>query len=112
MVGVQGLGPLKRFEFQRFVYRGRFEIDDFVEKRTVRPEEEIRARLSNHGYTLLEPRHLQAALTGIGDNKGVHLGLVPIRNRDHYERFRRAFSNLLRLSHLSQEEMKRFLFEI
>lgn len=112
VVGVQGLGPLKRYEFQRFAYRGRFELDDFIENRTLRPEEEIKARLSNRDYTLLEPRHLQAALTGIGDNKGVHLGLVPIRNRDHYERFRRAFSNLLRLSHLSQDEMKRFLFEI
>ncbi len=112
VVGVQGLGPLKRYEFQRFAYRGRFEIDDFIENRRLRPEEEIRARLSGRDYTLLEPRHLQAALTGIGDNKGVHLGLVPIRNRDHYERFRRAFSNLLRLSHLSQDELKRFLFEI
>lgn len=113
VVGVQGLGPLKQYGFQRFSYRGNFDPEDFIDKNRVpRGEEEIRSRLADRNFTLLEPRHLQAALTGIGDGRGVYLGLIPIKNRDQYERFRRVFCNLLRLAHLSQEELKRFLFEI
>jgi len=40
------------------------------------------------------------------------LGLVPLRHRDHYDRFRAVFKNLLRLAHLRQEELKDFLIEI
>ena len=113
VVGVQGLGPLKQYGFQRFTYRGNFDPADYIdEERIPRSEEALRSRLADRDYRLLEPRHLQAALTGIGDGRGVHLGLVPIRNRDQYGRFRRVFCNLLRLAHLSQEELKRFLFDI
>ncbi|MGB3221862.1 MAG: hypothetical protein WBB23_03595 [Desulforhopalus sp.] len=37
---------------------------------------------------------------------------MPIRQRDHYERFRAGFGNLLRLAHLRQDELKQFLLEI
>lgn len=113
VLGVQGLGPLRQFEFRRFAYRGQFELDDFVDdQRKIRPSDEISARLASKEYRILEPKHLRAALTGIGDGQGVHLGLVPIRNQDQYERFRTVFRNLLRLAHLRQDELKRFLFDI
>ena len=113
VLGVRGLGPLKGFDFERFAFQGRFEKQDFIgpERRILEPDK-IRANLSIKGYTKLEPRHLRAALTGIGDSKGVHLGLVPIRNRDHYSRFRTVFRNLLRLSHLRQDELKALVLDI
>jgi predicted nucleic acid-binding Zn-ribbon protein len=113
VVGVQGRGPMHSYEFQRFAYQGQYDLADFIdEERRVRPHEEIRARLSSREFRLLEPRHLQAALTGLGENRGVNLGLVPIRQRDHYPRFRTAFGNLLRLAHLRQDELKQFLLDI
>lgn len=113
VVGVQGLGPIRAYEFQRFAYQGQYDPDDFLdEERRVRDPEEVRTRLAARDFRLLEPRHLRAALTGIGDNRGVNLGLVPIRQRDHYERFRAVFGNLLRLAHLRQDELKQFLLEI
>ena len=113
MVGVQGLGPLKRYEFRRFSYQGRFDIADFLdESGKLRQEDEIRGLLAHRDYRKLEPNQLKAALTGSGENNGVHLGLVPTRDSDAYRRFRRVFSNLLRLAHLSQEDLKRFLYEI
>ncbi len=113
VIGVQGLGPIRGYEFQRFAYQGQYDPDDFLdEERRVRNPEEVRARLAARDFRLLEPRHLRAALTGIGDNRGVNLGLVPIRQRDHYERFRAVFGNLLRLAHLRQDELKQFLLEI
>lgn len=113
MVGVQGLGPIRSYEFQRFAYQGQYDPTDFLDhQRRIRPREEVQHKLAAKNFRLLEPRQLRAALTGIGDNKGVNLALVPIRQRDHYERFRAVFGNLLRLAHLRQDELKQFLLEI
>ena len=113
VVGVQGLGPIRSYEFQRFSYQGKYDFADYLDDaRCVRPPDEIRSRLAARDFRLLEPRHLRAALTGLGENRGVNLGLVPIRQRDHYERFRAVFGNLLRLAHLRQNELKEFLLEI
>ncbi|MDK9706397.1 MAG: hypothetical protein OEL83_05045 [Desulforhopalus sp.] len=113
VVGVQGLGPIRSYEFQRFAYQGQYDQDDYLdEDRRIRTSEEVRLRLAAKDFHLLEPRQLRASLTGIGDNRGVNLGLVPIRQRDHYERFRAVFGNLLRLAHLRQDELKQFLLEI
>jgi hypothetical protein len=113
VVGVQGLGPIRSYEFQRFAYQGQYDPADFLDReRRIRPREEVQHKLAVKDFRLLEPRQLRAALTGIGDNRGVNLGLVPIRQRDHYERFRAVFGNLLRLAHLRQEELKLFLLEI
>lgn len=113
VVGVQGLGPLKRYDFKRFSYQGKFDLIDFLaDSGKLRQEDEIRGLLAGRDYRKLEPNQLRAALTGSGDNNGVHLGLVPTRDSDAYRRFRKVFSNLLRLAHLSQEDLKRFLYEI
>jgi hypothetical protein len=113
VVGVQGLGPIRSYEFQRFAYQGQYDPADFLDsERRIRPREEVQHKLAVKDFRLLEPRQLRAALTGIGDNRGVNLGLVPIRQRDHYERFRAVFGNLLRLAHLRQDELKQFLLEI
>lgn len=113
VVGVQGLGPLKRYEFRRFSYQGKFDVAHFMdESGKLRHEDEIRGLLADRDYRKLEPNQLKAALTGSGENNGVHLGLVPTRDSDAYRRFRKVFSNLLRLAHLSQEDLKRFLYEI
>lgn len=113
VVGVQGLGPLKRYEFRRFSYQGKFDIADFLdESDKMRREDDIRGLLAGRDYRKLEPNQLKAALTGSGENNGVHLGLVPTRDSDAYRRFRRVFSNLLRLAHLSQEDLKCFLYDI
>jgi len=113
VVGVQGLGPIRGYEFQRFTYQGKYDPADYLDAgRCIRPSDEIRSHLAARDFCLLEPRHLRAALTGLGENRGVNLGLVPIRQRDHYERFRAVFGNLLRLAHLRQNELKEFLLEI
>ncbi len=113
VLGVRGLGPLKGYDFERFAFQGRFEATDFIAPdRSILPPDQVRANLAVKGYTRLEPRHLKAALTGIGDGKGVHLGLVPLRNRDHYHRFRTVFRNILRLAHLRQDELKDLVLDI
>ncbi len=113
VVGVQGMGPMRSYEFKRFAYQGQYNPDDYLdEERRIREPEVVQSRLAAKEFRWLEPRHLRAALTGIGDNRDVNLGLVPIRQRDHYERFRAVFGNLLRLAHLRQDELKQFLLEI
>ncbi len=113
VLGVHGLGKIKRNDFERFSYQGKFDRADFLdENRMVRENKEIRARLVDRQYTSLEPKHLRAALTGLGNNKGVNLGLVPLRHRDHYPRFRTVFQYLLKLSQLRQKELKNLLLDL
>jgi len=113
VVGAHGLGKVRRNDFERFAYQGRFDPDDFLDRdRRVRGDQEVRSRLAPRGYVVLEPKHLRAALTGLGDAKGVHLGLVPLRHRDQYGRFRALFQHLLRLAQIRQAELKSLLLEI
>jgi len=113
VVGVHGLGAARQYEFERFFYRGRFNPSDFMaEDRRMLETDEVKARLVGKGFVKLEGRHLRAALSGVGDDKGVRLGLVPLRDRSQYDRFRFLFCNLLRLAQLRQDELKSLLVEI
>jgi DNA repair exonuclease SbcCD ATPase subunit len=113
VVGVHGLGPVKGFDFERFTYTGELRLEDFIdEERKIRTNDAIRIRLDDRDYKLMQPGQLRAALTGIGENKGVRLELLPMRDRGGYRRFRKVFANLLRLAHISQDDLKRFLYEI
>lgn len=113
VVGVQGSGPIRAYQFQRFAYQGQYDPTDYLdEDRRIRAPEVVRARLAAKDFRLLEPSHLRAALIGSGENRGVNLGLVPIKHKEHYERFRVVFGNLLRLAYLRQDELKQLLLEI
>lgn len=113
VVGAAGLGVLKGHDFQRFLYRGTYDMADFLTPDGhVREAGDIRKDLGLKDYVELTPGALQSALTGIGPKQGANLGLVPVRNRDGYAKFRTIFKNLLRLSHLTQQDMKTFLIEV
>jgi hypothetical protein len=113
VVGVHGLGPARQYEFERYAYRGRFEIEDYLtDERQMRDVEQVKARLAGKNYVKLEPKHLRAALSGVGDDRDVRLGLVPLRDRSQYDRFSFLFCNLLRLAQLRQDELKELLVEI
>lgn len=113
VVGVHGRGPVRQYEFERFAYRGRLDVADFLDDgRRIRPHEEVFAALAARDFARLEPRQLRAALTGVGDNRGVDLRLVPAQHGATYERFRKVFNNILRLSHLKQDELKALILDI
>lgn len=112
-VGVHGLGPVRRFEFERFTYNGRIDMTDYLDAdNRVREPEDIFARLAVKEFKRLEPRQLRAALTGTGDSHGAYLALIPARHTDTYIRFRKVFGNLLRLSHIRQDELKQLILDI
>lgn len=113
VVGVHGLGAARQYDFERFAYRGRFEKEDYLTaERRMRDADEVKARLAGKHFVKLEPHHLRAALSGVGEDRGVRLGLVPLRDRSQYDRFRFLFCNLLRLAQLRQDELKELLVEI
>ncbi len=113
VVGVRGLGPLKGWEFRRFLYKGMYSREDFIDgEGKVRGFDDIRRDLGVRDYTELKPSDMMSALTGIGGGGGMNLGLVPVRNRNGYVKFKTIFRNLLRLAHLSQQELKTFLLDV
>ena len=108
VVGLRGLGPAKAYAWERFVVDGPYALDDYVDAQSqrLREPEEVLARLALKGYRALEPRELRAALIGDGIDNLPPLGLLPLRNRGDYDRFRTLFGNLLRLAHLRQDDLK------
>lgn len=115
VTGVRGLGPLKRHEFQRFIYRGSYDRNDYIDPHTGEVldfQNRIAPALSSRDYATLSPTELMEALTGVGRGKTPLLGIVPVKNRTDYGKFRKIFRNLLHLAHLSQEELKKFLIDV
>ena len=114
VMGVHGLGPVNRYRFERFVYSGRFDESDYIdENRQIRePDDIFRGLALKELKRNLKPKHLRAALTGVGEAKDAFLGLVPARHRNTYGRFREIFGNVLRLSHVRQDELKQLLLDI
>jgi hypothetical protein len=114
VVGVQGSGPLRGYEFERFTYRGRFDRRDFVEDNgRLRPPDDARASLATRSLAVLQAADFRQALTGsIESGADVpSLEIVPLRARDLYSRFRSNFNNLLRLSGLTQNGLKKQLVQ-
>ncbi len=113
VMGTRGLGPLKGYDFCRFIYRGEYFRSDYInENGSIRNYSDIVKSFALRGYTELNSSQLQSALTGIGSVGMPVLGLVPVKNRDGYSKFKTIFRNLLRLSHLSQQELKGFLVDV
>jgi hypothetical protein len=113
VLGVHGLGPLRQYQFERFSYTGRLDRADYVDAADqVMEPDQIRARLTDRGWTRLEPKHHRAALTGVGDARGIELGLVPVHSQRDYDGFRTLFCNILRLSHMKQDELKAQLLDL
>ncbi|PIE51937.1 hypothetical protein CSA37_09170 [Candidatus Fermentibacteria bacterium] len=115
VTGARGLGPLKRYEFERFLYRGSYDRNDYIDSDTNEVldfQNRIAPALSSRDYASLTPSELMEALTSVGRGKTPFLGLVPVKNRTDYGKFRKIFRNLLHLAHLSQEELKKFLIDV
>lgn len=110
--GLRGLGPVRGFEYERFAYSGAYRREDYLDGRQPRTWEEVKRRLVNRDLRLMEPKHLRASLTGSGDAKGPPLGLVPLKRSGSYESFRFLFRNLLRLSKIEQDQLKRLFIDI
>lgn len=113
VLGAHGLGPVKNHTMERFAFEGEFRKEIFIgQDSRVREFDAIKADLAAYNFTMLEPRHLKAALTGIGESKGVSLGLVPLRDHNHYSSFQAVFKNLLHLNNLRQDELKEVLLQV
>jgi len=112
VVGIHGLGAVRKFAFERFCYRGVLKVSDYItEKQTIRDASEIRKSLATRAYKNLEPHQLQEILMGTGVS-GIDLGMLPLRQRKQYDQFRTLFKKLLNLAHLKQDELKNAFLQI
>ena len=114
VLGIHGQGPVQSFQYERFRYTGEFLIEDYLdEDRRSRRWEDVRARLATRDFALVQPRDLSNMLTGLGGKnaRGTSFSIVPVRQRNGYERFRRLFTHLLKLGKLRQEDLKQVLIQ-
>ncbi len=114
VLGVHGQGPVQSYQYERFRYTGDFRLEDYLdEERRPRRWEDVRARLATRDFALVQPQALPGVLTGLGGRKarGTSFGIVPVRQRNGYDRFRRLFTHLLKLGKLRQEDLKQVTIE-
>lgn len=111
VMGLRGQSRVIGSEPERFVFDGPFDREDFLnENREVREPKDVSSRLSLKGYRVLKTaqEHREfLLLTTKGEARGA--GLVILRENDRYGHFRETLKNLLSLSTISQDEMRRQL---
>lgn len=112
---VAGQGPLNNCQFIRFVYDGKFNLDDF---RNAADElhslEEMRAKLAGRSLAELKPGNLwevlgDARVSSAARDSLPRMNILPIRTRDEYRSFREAFIRLLALTNVSARELRELL---
>lgn len=112
MMGMRGRGAVHAYEIERFVYDGRYETSDFLapsndsQGRVPHERDVVNRHLAVKGFEKLRAKDLRESLTGVGRRSKDGLGLLPLKNRGDYDRFRSLFKNLLRLARISQDELR------
>ena len=114
VIGWRGQSKASGGDPERFCYLAPFEVEDFftIEQR-VREPREVNARLALKEFRLIksaqEHRELLLPPTG-ADGRG--FGLVAMRDADRYRRFRESLKDLLRLSTITQDQMRERLLTL
>lgn len=110
---VQGLGPARMHQFERWIYNGPYRKEHYISGNRIRPPEHILAELGAAcGAVKVSPGELRQALTGFGRKNVPNLGIVPVKEERNYPRFVSVFRNLIHLDQVRQQELKQLLIEI
>jgi len=111
---VRGLGPLRNFGFERYVFQREYARQDFEdEHRRVASFDILRSRLANR--TLLEvptKQHYWEILAGQSSTEGKdvpRLGILPLKTLDEYKAFREVFVSLLKLSNMDGRNLQELI---
>lgn len=107
-VGLRGKGQLGAFQIERFAFEGSYRKEDFVDDELrVRPFDEVKKRIvADRFFKELEPNEIRLALVGELNIRQLNMGIVPLRDVGRYSDFVYLFKNLLRLTDLSQKDIK------
>lgn len=114
-LGLRGRGQMGGFQIDRFAFEGPYQREDFLtEAETVRSFAEVKARLAGERYfKLLEPADIRLAVVGdYSASPALNMGIVPLKRSDRYGDFVYLLKNLLRLSSLSQQDIKDTLLNV
>lgn len=113
-VGLRGKGQLGAFQVDRFAFEGAYRKEDFIDdENRVRPFDEVKRRIvEDRFFKEMEPNEIRAALIGELGVRQLNMGIVPLRDVGRYGDFAYLFKNLLRLTNLSQKDVKDTLLTV
>lgn len=113
-VGLRGKGQLGAFQVDRFAFEGSYKKADFIDETNhVRPFDEVKHSIvADRFFKELEPNEIRAALIGELGIKQLNMGIVPLRDVGRYSDFAYLFKNLLRLTDISQKDIKDTLLTV
>jgi hypothetical protein len=107
-VGLRGKGQLGAFQVDRFAFEGPYRKEDFIDDELrVRPFDQVKKHIvADRFFKDLEPNEIRSALVGELGIRQLNMGIVPLRDVARYSDFVYLFKNLLRLTDLSQKDIK------
>lgn len=109
---IRGLGPLHEHKYERWVYDGDYRTEDyFDDDNAIREPEAIKRLLSDREFRVVKPEEYRQVLLGTASGGLPNLGLVPVRNTEHYRRFYLVFRSLINLGHISNNDFKDVLID-
>src|SRR5690606_1218731 len=109
---IRGLGPLHGHKYERSVYDGDYRTEDyFDDDNAIREPEAIKRLLSDREFRVVKPEEYRQVLLGTASGGLPNLGLVPVRNTEHYRRFYLVFRSLINLGHISNNDFKDVLID-
>lgn len=113
VVGWHGQSKTSGDDPERFCYLGTYDDEDFFAGKKVREPRDVKARLALKSFRQIKTaqEHREMLLPPIGgDGKG--LGIVALRDADHFRRFRESLKDLLSLGSITQEQMRERLLTL
>jgi hypothetical protein len=113
---VRGLGNLRGGKYERYVYDGPFQRNDYVdEERQVREFQKVRVLLADRHLVKVSTSELWRVLSASaasGDSSGIpRLNILPMRKREEYDAFRDVFARLLSLSAAKAKTLKQLIID-
>jgi hypothetical protein len=112
---VRGLGPLRNYRFERYVYQGEYNPADYQdENRHVVTFDVLRTRFANRGLLEVPVRQLWEVLSGqltADDANRPRLSILPLKKQDEYRAFRDVFASLLRLSNMNSRDLQNLIIQ-
>lgn len=108
-----GRGALQAGKFDRFVYAGSYERDDFVAPDgIIRSFGDLSGRLADRELTEVVPSHLWEVLSGQSTLKGKilpRLRILPVRTYEEYCSFRKVYISLLKLKNADARMLRQLI---
>ncbi len=116
VIGVAGLGKIAGYQFQYFCYKGKLDLNHYVQHHSIIKYSKLDRQLRELGLDPIEvkPSELNAMLTGGATpyDSRINLRMIPLTNVSDAPVYKDIFRRILNLHRLTAQDVKRLLLPV